>query len=256
LIKLAYPWVWAKHLGNHSRTRYKIFRPNASPLRGDKIVNIDKINQAMKYNPEIHHRKSIRLKGYDYAQPGAYYITICTYQRQCLFGEIIAGIMHLNLISETIQYCWHHLPQHFPFIKLDAFVIMPNHLHGIILITDANTNKNQLFKQQIIQPVLSEQIPTLPKGTASGSLGALVQNFKSIVTRRVNRLTRNYGIIWQRGYYEKIIRDERAYDNIRKYIVENPLKWQDDENYMLQNCDRNTNSPSNPLKVNQLPKIT
>ncbi len=218
-----------------------IVRPNASPLRGDKIVKIDK---AMKYNPEIHHRKSIRLKGYDYTQPGAYYITICTYQRQCLFGEVVGGIMHLNLIGETIRYCWHRLPEHFPFIELDAFVIMPNHLHGIILIADDNTNKSQLFKQPIIEPVLSEQIPTLPKGTASGSLGALVQNFKSIVTRRVNRLTRNYGTIWQEGYYEEIIRDERAYDNIRKYIVQNPLKWHDDENYTLQNCDRNTKSPS------------
>ncbi|NJK69216.1 MAG: hypothetical protein HC789_09040 [Microcoleus sp. CSU_2_2] len=198
----------------------------------------------MKYNPDIHHKKSIRLKGYDYAQPGAYYITICTYQRQCLFGEIVSGVMHFNLISETIQYCWHRLPQNFPFIKLDAFVIMPNHLHGIILITDDyTTNKNQLFKQPIVQPVSSSQISTLPKGTESGSLGALVQNFKSIVTRRVNRLTRNYGTIWQDGYYEKIIRDERAYHNIRKYIMENPLKWHDDENYMVKKCDRNTKFP-------------
>jgi putative transposase len=203
----------------------------------------------MKYNPDIHHRKTIRLKGYDYAQPGAYYITICSYERQCLFGEIVAGAMHLNLISETIKFCWQRLPQHFPFIELDAFVIMPNHLHGIILIVDANTtNKNQLFKQPIIQPVSSDRISTLPKGTESGSLGALVQNFKSIVTRRVNRLTRNSGTIWQQGYYEEIIRDERAYDNIRKYIVENPLKWQDDEHYSIQKCDRNTNFHKKPQK--------
>ena len=151
--------------------------------------------------------------------------------------------MHLNLISETIQYCWHRLPQHFPFIELDAFVIMPNHLHGIILITDGNTNKSQLFKQPIVQPGSSSEKPTLPKGTKPGSLGALVQNFKSIVTRRVNRLTKNYGTIWQDGYYEEIIRNERAYDNIRKYIVENPLKWHDNENYTIQKRDRPPISP-------------
>jgi REP element-mobilizing transposase RayT len=211
----------------------------------------------MKYNPDIHHRKSIRFKGYDYTQAGAYYITICTYQRQCLFGEIVAGVMHLNLISETLQNCWHRLPQHFPFIELDAFVIMPNHLHGIILITDdKTTNKNQLFKQPIVQSVSSAQIPTLPKGTESGSLAALVQNFKSIVTRKINRLTRNYGTIWQQGYHEEIIRDERAYNNIRKYIVENPLKWHEDENYIIQKCDRHTKSSStNRPQINQFPKI-
>jgi putative transposase len=200
----------------------------------------------MKYNPEIHHRKTIRLKGYDYAQPGAYYITICSYERQYLFGEIIGGVMHLNLISETIQNCWHRLPQQFPFIELDAFVIMPNHLHGIILITDRNTNKSQLFKQPIVvQPISPSKEPTLPKGTKPGSLGALVQNFKSIVTRRVNRLTKNCGTIWQDGYYEEIIRDDRAYNNIRKYIVENPLKWHEDENYTIKKCDRL--KPINPV---------
>lgn len=146
--------------------------------------------------------------------------------------------MQLNLISETVQYCWHRLPEHFPFIELDAFVIIPNHLHGIILITDDRTNKSQLFKQPTIQPVSSSEKSTLPKGTKSGSLGALVQNFKSIVTRRVNRLTRNCATIWQEGYYEKIIRDSRAYHNMRKYIVENPLKWHDDENYTTPKCDR------------------
>jgi REP element-mobilizing transposase RayT len=100
----------------------------------------------MNYNPEKHHRRSIRLKGYDYTGEGAYYFTICCHQRRCLLGEINDGVMHLNLVGATVKAVWDSLPRHFPLIELDAFVVMPNHVHGIIVITDTldkcNSNRN------------------------------------------------------------------------------------------------------------------
>jgi REP element-mobilizing transposase RayT len=96
----------------------------------------------MNYNPEKHHRRSIRLRGYVYTQEGAYYFTICCHQRRCLLGEIKDGVMHLNLVGATVKAVWDSLPRHFPLIELDAFVIMPNHVHGIIIITDSTGNYN------------------------------------------------------------------------------------------------------------------
>ncbi|MEO1522737.1 MAG: hypothetical protein AAFU78_18425, partial [Cyanobacteria bacterium J06633_2] len=90
----------------------------------------------MAFNPEHHHRRSIRLKGYDYSSPGAYFITICTYQRQCLFGEIIDRKMHLNTFGHIAAACWNEIPNHFRQTILDSYVIMPNHVHGILVITD------------------------------------------------------------------------------------------------------------------------
>jgi putative transposase len=192
----------------------------------------------MKYNPEKHHRRSIRLKDYDYSQAGAYYVTICCNQRRFLLGEIINGVMQLNLIGQTVEASWNSLPRHFSFIELDAFIVMPNHVHGIIVITENcrgeafgqtinETNKKSLNPNA--SPSTDANQPIIPCGTKSGSLGAIIQNFKSVATRRVNSLTRNKGTIWQRDYYEEIIRDEKAYENLRRYILENPLKWNEDE---------------------------
>jgi putative transposase len=88
----------------------------------------------MPYNPNIHHRRSIRLPGYDYTQAGAYFVTICTNQRQRLFGEIVDGKMHLNLCGQVVVSRWQNIPRHFPCVKLDEFVLMPDHLHGIVVI--------------------------------------------------------------------------------------------------------------------------
>jgi REP element-mobilizing transposase RayT len=96
----------------------------------------------MNYNPEKHHRRSIRLKGYNYTREGAYYFTICCHQRRCLLGEIKDGFMHLNLVGATVKAVWESFPRHFPLIELDAFVVMPNHVHGIIVIIDSPGNCN------------------------------------------------------------------------------------------------------------------
>jgi len=96
----------------------------------------------MNYNPEKHHRYSIRPQGYDYTREGGYYFTICCHQRRCLRGEIKDGVMHLNLVGATVKVVWENLPHHFPLIELDAFVVMPNHVHGIIVITNSAGNCN------------------------------------------------------------------------------------------------------------------
>jgi REP element-mobilizing transposase RayT len=196
---------------------------------------------------EKHHRRSIRLKGYDYTQAGAYYFTICCYHRRCLLGEIKDGVTDLNLVGTTVKAVWESLPHHFPLIELDAFVVMPNHVHGIIVITDKahNYNHNGNCRGEAFVPRCNDTQPgflstnaspfsgcnstSLPRGTQSGSIGAIVQNFKSVATRRVNRITPNSGTLWQRNYHEEIIRNEKAYENIRRYIQENALNWDGDE---------------------------
>ena len=216
----------------------------------------------MTYNPEKHNRRSIRLKGYNYIQEGAYYFTICCYQRRCLLGEIEDGIMHLNLFGATVKAVWENLPRHFPLMELDAFVVMPNHVHGIIFITDSpgicNPNRNNNptpnfnsgCRGEAFVPGCNNTPPkssstnaspfpgcndtSPPRGTQSGSIGAIIQNFKSVATRRVNRITRNSGGLWQRNYHEEIIRNEKALENIRRYILENPLSWHKDEENPLK----------------------
>jgi len=118
--------------------RRKNFRPygdcNTRPIATRKFV--------MKYNPDIHHRRSIRLRDYDYSQAGAYFITICAHNRECLFGEIADGAMRLNAAGEIAMQCWQEIPLHFPHSALDEWVIMPNHLHGIVVLTDTVGAKN------------------------------------------------------------------------------------------------------------------
>src|SRR6266496_5868237 len=136
----------------------------------------------MKFNPDRHHRRSIRLPGYDYGQPGAYFVTICTYQRTCILGSVQDDFVLLSPSGRKAEQCWRDLPDHFMYIELDAFVIMPNHLHGIIIIRDRNTGKSE----QPGSVNLSRQQSS--KGTQSGSLNALIQNFKSVSTRKINQI--------------------------------------------------------------------
>ena len=156
----------------------------------------------MAYNPEIHHRRSIRLQGYDYKKEGAYFVTICTLQRQNLFGEINSGEMQLNVIGQIVSAIWEKIPCHYSNVELDEFILMPDHLHGIIVITELNEN--------------------------TSSLSTIIQNFKSISSRKINRINKNSGMsIWQRNYYERIVRCEQELQNLREYIQNNPVKWSD-----------------------------
>lgn len=209
----------------------------------------------MRYDPDRHHRRSIRLKGRDYVRPGAYFVTMVTHDRACFFGDVRDGAMHLNAWGIIAERCWREIPQHFPRVRLDAFVIMPNHIHGIIVIVDvgathASPQPGPRPSSTVVgathalpqpaSPQRASQPPSkeaLPKGPASGSLGAIVGSFKAAVAREVNRERGAPGIpLWQRNYYEHIIRDESAggeeeWRRARAYVRANPSHWATDAEY-------------------------
>ena len=170
-----------------------------------------------KFDPNKHHRRSIRLKGYDYSQAGAYYVTIVTYQRDCLFGDIMNKEMILNDFGKIADECWSAIPEHFPLVELGAYVVMPNHVHGIIVIHDG---RGTIYRAPTIEQFGK---PTV------GSLPTIVRTYKAAVTRRIGREHNATGI-WQRNYYEHIIRDEKDMQNKTDYIESNPSLWDKDDN--------------------------
>ncbi len=174
----------------------------------------------MNFNPQKHHRRSIRLQNYDYTQAGAYFITICAHQRECLFGEIIGGEMVLNEYGKAVEEYWNETPIHFPNVEMDAFVVMPNHVHGIIVIA-----------QTMLQSGGAQHAAPVRPNVTAGSLGAIVRSFKSAVTKRINTLRSTPSApVWQRNYYEHIIRNEGDLKRVRDYIAANPFRWAKDEN--------------------------
>ena len=167
----------------------------------------------MSYNPEIHHRHSIRLKEYDYTQSGAYFITICTYNREFLFGNIIDGTMRLNEFGLLVESEWLKTAEIRGNVSLDEYVVMPNHIHGIIIINRRGMGHRAPTKESFGKP--------LP-----GSIPTIIRSFESTVTKQINKIRRTPGSpIWQRNYYEHVIRDEEELGAIRRYINENPLNW-------------------------------
>ena len=190
----------------------------------------------MGYDPEKYNRHSIRMKGYDYSLSGAYFVTIVAKNRKNILGWIERNQIRINEIGELVSYCWMRIPNNFDRTKLDEYVMMPNHLHGIIFIDEAS-GKGEAFgdaKKIEIEAASSNASPLRPKGTVPGSLGAIIQNFKSVSTRMANKRYFEPGNkIWQRDYYERIIRNERELNAIRQYIRDNPLNWDlDSENPM------------------------
>ena len=175
-----------------------------------------------KFDPKIHHRKSIRLQGYDYTQAGAYFVTMVTYHRDCLFGEIKNGKMVLNDLSKIADECWRAIPEHFPSFELGAHTIMPNHAHGIIAITGDGRDDMGRGAAMLRPYDNPHKINVKP-----GSLGAIIRSYKSAVSYRINK-EHNATSIWQKNYYEHIIRNEREMDNIWRYIESNPAHWGDD----------------------------
>jgi REP element-mobilizing transposase RayT len=179
----------------------------------------------MKYDPDKHHRRSIRLKGYNYSQAGAYFVTIVAYQRECLFGEIVDGEMVLNELGRLVEKWWHRIPVHFPNVEILLFVIMPNHIHGIIVITDGGRGAVSAPDDGLDDR--GEMTSPLRQPT----LGQIVAYFKYQSTKEMNAMdgTGTITKFWQRNYYERIIRDEREMDHIHRYIVSNPSMWADDD---------------------------
>nr|WP_315862938.1 transposase [Thermosynechococcus sp. NK55a] len=308
----------------------------------------------MPYDPERHHRRSIRLKGYDYTQPGAYFITICTHDRACLFGEVVEGQMRLNEAGHIAQQCWTDIPNHFPHIQLDEFIIMPNHVHGILVIVHHvhhvgarhavpphgmpphgmpphgmpphgmpphgmpphgmpphgmpphgmpphgmpphgmpphgmpphgmpphgmpphgmpphgmpphgmpphgmpphgmpphgmpphGMPPHGMPPHGMPPPPMASPNPTVEQfgKPVHGSLPTIVRSFKSATTRHINILRGTPGApVWQRNYYEHIIRNEDALHRIRQYIATNPLRWHLDR----ENADRTGRNPDEKM---------
>ena len=168
------------------------------------------------YDPEIHHRRSIRLKEYDYSLPGAYFVTVCTHNREYLFGNIVNDEMVLSEYGKIVEDVWYNLTGHYQNIKLDKFIVMPNHIHGIIVLIDVDI-VGAGFK-----PAPTDLIKYYP-------LSEIVRAFKTFSARHVNELRKTPGIpVWQRNYHEHIVRNENELNRIREYIINNPLRWQFD----------------------------
>jgi putative transposase len=182
----------------------------------------------MKFDPQKHHRRSIRLKGYDYSH-GAYYVTVVTWHREYLFGKIRNGEMKLNKVGDIVEREWLNLPEQLPHVELGASMVMPNHFHGILFIHGpVGATRLDKIKGQAKNP---EGSP-LPRGPKPASLGAIIAQFKSNVTKRIWKIAEYTNTpIWQRNYYEHVIRDETDLKNKTDYIKANPMLWdEDDEN--------------------------
>jgi putative transposase len=168
-------------------------------------------------------RKPLRLKGWDYSSPGAYFVTICTYKKQCILGAVDNGAMQPNYSGELVRECWEALPNHYPFLNNQIFIVMPNHVHGIIMLAGENRRSG-----------------SKPDPTKSNSLSEVIRGFKSHSSRAVNEARHSQGTtVWQRSFYEQIIRTEKEYREIGEYIVYNAAKWDNDsENPYLLNTSR------------------
>jgi putative transposase len=206
------------------------------------------MNNKPKYNPQIHHRRSIRLKGYDYSQAGLYFITICCQDRKCRFGKIENGEMILNELGTIAYNEWIKLVERFTSFELDVFQIMPNHMHGIILLNDvagADTLA-QLGQPQGLAPTDAvaengsitdcDDIGTgASPAPTNATIGEIIGAYKSLVFNGCLKIYKSkndlMGKLWQRNYYEHIIRNAKSYENISNYIINNPAKWAEDKFY-------------------------
>ncbi len=220
----------------------------------------------MKYNPDIHHRHSIRLKGYDYSKEGLYFITICTQNMEHIFGEIIDGKMILNNAGKMINKIYNELEKIFPNIKLHEYIIMPNHFHCIIeiVVVGADSISARVLSDSISARVLSDSISARvlsdlhnnsnDKPKTRGDIESetrgdmespptittipnIIQTFKRYTTIEYIKMVKQNILppfdkrIWQRNYYEHIIRNEEIYLKISNYIINNPLNWKEDKYY-------------------------
>jgi putative transposase len=170
---------------------------------------------------------STRLKGWDYSSVGFYYVTICTKDKHPNFGIIVDGVVQLSDIGEIAFNCWMEIPAHFPNVGIDEFVVMPNHLHGIVVI-----------RSNDVSSVETPHVASLPEAGRSqfgplkpGSLSKIIQGYKAAVTRQV-RLMGEHDFAWQSRFYDHIIRNDEDLGRIRKYIQDNQIKWELDEYYL------------------------
>lgn len=207
---------------------------------------------------DYHHRKSIRLKGYNYSEPGSYFVTICTRDRECLFGNIVDGTMRLSDSGRIADTCWRAIPAHFLNTNVDVYQLMPNHIHGIVEIGEGrvwHATGNRIITRdgipdpnthdapdaphvgvEYIQP-LQEPLNRIPppahnrfQHVIPKSLGSIIRSFKGAVTREINRGNKKHKSIWQPNFHDHIIRDDVEYYYIERYIGLNPTVWNIDSN--------------------------
>jgi REP element-mobilizing transposase RayT len=184
-----------------------------------------------RYDPEIHHRRSIRLKGYEYSRAGGYFVTICAHDREHLFGDIVDGEMRLNDNGRIVEEWWRRSATHFPGVDIDRYITMPNHFHGIVIIVGAGSVRPDAGTPK---PKESGEPPPPP------TLGKIIGYFKYQSAKGVNALRCSPGIpVWQRSYFEHVIRDDADYGRIAEYIDTNPKRWNEDTFYP-------DNQPDNP----------
>ena len=191
---------------------------------------MNRVSTTMKYNRERHHRRSIRLSGYDYSQSGGYFVTICAEKRACLFGTVTDGTVRLNDTGQIVQSKWLALADRFPHITLDSFVVMPNHIHGVIFVGAQFIAPSSSLRHMDEAAGAMNRAPTL---------GEVVRTYKAICARAI-RCSGYVNFKWQRNYYEHVIRSENSLNCIRRYIVDNPVRW---------DCDR-----ENPAAITPEPK--
>jgi REP element-mobilizing transposase RayT len=178
-------------------------------------------------NLNLHKRRSIRLKEYDYSLPGEYFVTINVYDKQCLFGNFEDVDMKLSPQGKIAQQCWLDIPKHFKNVELDEYVIMPNHIHGILVLCEST-----VVGVEYIQPLqediqLLRELQKTYQHIVPNSIPSIIRSFKAAVTRECKKTGFNFG--WQRNYYEHVIRSEKDLQNVRDYITSNPLGWKKDK---------------------------
>ncbi len=176
--------------------------------------------------PERLHRRSVRLEGFDYTQPGAYYVTIVTHEHQCLFGKIIENEISLNILGVLAHEFWSEIPNHFHNTEVIPFVVMPNHIHGIITIFDDESRGTIMPAHAVYRAPTAEEFSQ----PVAGSIPTIIRTYKAAVSRRAKQ---ELGIVklWQRNYYEHIIRNELELTDIAGYIFANAANWADDLEY-------------------------
>ncbi|MBS1257074.1 MAG: hypothetical protein MAG551_00109 [Candidatus Scalindua arabica] len=175
--------------------------------------------------------ESSRLKDWDYSSSGYYYLTICTRDRICYFGDVVNGKMVLSPTGEAVYQCWQEIPKHFSFVRLDGFIIMPNHVHGIIIIDKTHVETQNLASLRY-ENDMDSQKPNEPQnkfGPQSKNIASIIRGFKIGVTKFAKKQKIPFG--WQPRFYDHIVRDEKDLNRIRQYMVNNPTIWKKDDLY-------------------------
>lgn len=189
-------------------------------------------------NENDHRRRSIRLYGADYSEPGGYFLTVCAAGRKQIFGRIDLDHAMLSPLGEIVRQCWMQIPEHFQQASLAEFVVMPNHLHGIIALRSRKRNgEGRVGARYIVSSSVQAHTPERFQKPVRGSIPTIVRTFKAAVTRAAQKSLGWKGEIWQRNYFERVLRDGKEYADASRYILENPMRWKWDK----ENAKREAN---------------